>query len=194
MDLKPYPVSLHSFSAYTWLLLTLARICSTRDCSRLFWAIGQSVRGYGVTIKDDRFWPKAATRLVRHSLAGNDPKQAVGKRGAKVLSRNCPNCSSESILITELILSDVTCTNCGQLVGVHWLFRSVFFVIILVATLLITFVVLIDQGFYAALIMISVPIGALGFVKARFCPLVLKGPKPESQNSSAELGRPLTRD
>ena len=157
------------------------------------------VRGAGVNILNilestGRFWPKAATRLVIHSVAVIDPKQAVGKRGAKVLSRNCPNCSSESILVTELILSDVTCTNCGQLVGVHWLFRSVFFVIILVATLLITFVVLIDQGFYAALIMISVPIGALGFIKARFCPLVLKGRKPESQNSSAELGRPLTRD
>jgi hypothetical protein len=61
-------------------------------------------------------------------------------------------------------------------VGVHWLFRSVFFVIILVATLLTAFVVLIDQGLYAALLMISVPIGATGFIKARFCPLVLKQP------------------
>ena len=116
------------------------------------------------------------------------------KRGAKALNRKCPNCSSESISVTGLILSDVVCTNCGQLVGVHWVFRSVFFVIILVATILTAVVVLIDQGLYAALLMISVPIGAIGFIKARFCPLVLKRPKPESQDSSAELGRPLTRD
>ncbi len=91
-----------------------------------------------------------------------------------MLTRNCPSCSSESISVTELILSDVTCTNCGLLVGVHWLFRTIFFVIILAATLLTAFVFLIDQGLYAALLMISVPIGALGFIKARFCPLVLK--------------------
>jgi len=93
-----------------------------------------------------------------------------------------------------LILSDVVCTQCGQSVGVHWLFRSVFFVIILVATLLTVFVVLIDQGIYAALLMFSVPIGAIGFIKARFCPLVLKRPEPEPQDSSDDLGRPLTRD
>ncbi len=110
------------------------------------------------------------------------------------MNRKCPNCSSESISVTRLILSDMVCTNCGQLVGVHWLFRSVFFVIILVATILTAFFVLIDQGLYAALLMISVPIGAIGFIKARFCPLVLKRPKPEPQDSSAELGRPLTRD
>ena len=120
--------------------------------------------------------------------------RTVEKRGAKALNRKCPNCSSESISVTGLILSDVICTTCGQLVGVHWLFRSVFFVIILVATILTAFFVLIDQGLYAALFMISVPIGALGFIKARFCPLVLKRPKLESQDSTGELGRPLTRD
>ena len=108
------------------------------------------------------------------------------KIGATTLNRKCPNCSSESISVTGLILSDVACTNCGQLVGVHWLFRSVFFVIILVATLLTAVVILMDQGLYAALLMISVPIGAIGFIKARFCPLVLKRLKPESQDSSAE--------
>ncbi len=91
-----------------------------------------------------------------------------------MLSRICPNCSSESISVTGLILSDVTCTNCSLLIGVHWLFRSIFFVIILAATLLTALIFLIDQGLYAALFMISVPIGALGFIKARFCPLVLK--------------------
>lgn len=100
-----------------------------------------------------------------------------------MLSRKCPNCSSESVSVTELILSDATCTNCRELVGVHWLFRSFFFVIILVATLFTAFIFLIDQGLYAALFMTTVPIGALGFIKARFCPLVLKKPKHEKADT-----------
>ena len=85
-------------------------------------------------------------------------------------------------------------TNCSQLVGVHWLFRSVFFVIILVATLFTVSVVLIDQGLYAALLMISVPIGAIGFIKARFCPLVVKRRKLEPRESEGDMRRPLPRD
>ena len=90
------------------------------------------------------------------------------------LNRKCPNCSSDSISVTGLIFSNVVCANCGQLVGVHWFFRAVFFVIILVATLVTVFVLLVDQGFYAALLLFSVPIGAIGFIKARFSPLVVK--------------------
>ena len=112
-------------------------------------------------------------------MVGIDPNRAVEKTGDNSLRRICPNCSSKSISVTGLILSDVVCANCSQLVGVHWVFRSVFFVIILIATLLTAFVVLIEQGLYATLLMVSVPIGAIGFIKARFSPLVLKRNRSE---------------
>lgn len=73
-----------------------------------------------------------------------------------------------------LIVSDVTCPQCGRQVGVHWFFRTVFFIVILLATILTVLIVLADQGLYAALLMISLPIGAIGFIKARFSPLVLR--------------------
>ena len=85
-----------------------------------------------------------------------------------------------------MIISDVTCNACGQLVGVHWVFKAVFFVIILAVTSLTVIVVLVDQGVYAALLIFSVPIGAIGFIKARFCPLVLKRRKYGQQVSSTD--------
>ena len=88
--------------------------------------------------------------------------------------------------MSGMIISDVNCNACGQLVGVHWLFRAVFFVIILAVTSFTVIVVLVDQGLYAALLMITVPIGAIGFIKARFCPLVPKRRKYEPRTSSSD--------
>jgi len=100
------------------------------------------------------------------------------------LNRKCPNCSRNSISVSGMIVSDVNCHACGQLVGVHGIFRAVFFVIILAVTSLVAIVVLVDQGVYAALLMITVPIGAIGFIKARYCPLVSKSRKYKPQVSS----------
>jgi len=50
----------------------------------------------------------------------------------------------------------------------------VFFALIFVTTTLSTIAVLAQQGLYAALIWLPFPIGAIGYVKARFCPLVTK--------------------
>ena len=90
------------------------------------------------------------------------------------MNRTCPNCSGNTVSVSGMIISDVECSACGQLVGIHWAFRAVFFVIILAVTSVTAIVFLVDQGLYAALLMITVPIGAIGFIKARFCPLVLK--------------------
>lgn len=98
------------------------------------------------------------------------------------MNRKCPQCSHESVPVAGLIVSNVSCANCGTLVSVHWLFRSVFFVVILIATILTAVVVLADQGLYAALLMISVPIGSLGYIKARLCPLVSKHRNPDVKN------------
>jgi len=100
------------------------------------------------------------------------------------LNRKCPNCAKESIPVSGLILSDVECAGCGQLIGVQWAFKAAFFVIILVATVFTGFIVLVDQGLYAALLMITVPIGAIGFIKARYSPLVVRRKDPDAQGSS----------
>jgi len=47
-------------------------------------------------------------------------------------------------------------------------------VVIFLVTLVTTLVVLVDLGFYAALIWFSVPVGALSYLKARFGPLEVK--------------------
>lgn len=69
-------------------------------------------------------------------------------------------------------------------VGVQWVFRAIFFVVILATTIFLGFVVLIDQGVYAALLIITLPIGAIGFIKARFCPLVVKKTEHDANPSS----------
>lgn len=81
--------------------------------------------------------------------------------------------------MSELILSDTYCQNCRSRIGVHWFFRVVFFAVTLAATIAVGIVVLAAEGLYAALFMISVPIGAIGFIKARFCPLVVREPATE---------------
>lgn len=86
----------------------------------------------------------------------------------------CPNCCAESIPVPGLILSDVNCEDCGKTIGVQWLFRTVFSLVMFATSAVVGFVVLVDQGLYAAILMISFPIGAIGFIKARFCPLVTR--------------------
>ena len=76
------------------------------------------------------------------------------------MNRKCPSCSNESLSVSGLILSDVECSSCGQFIGIQWVFRAVFFVIIFVATVFTGLIVLIDQGLYATLLMIPVPIAA----------------------------------
>jgi hypothetical protein len=88
-------------------------------------------------------------------------------------------------LVSRLILSDVQCASCGQTVGVQWVFRAAFFVIILIATLFTVLIVLVEQGLYAALLMMTLPIGAIGFIKARYCPLVVRKPKTGGEGSSS---------
>lgn len=73
-----------------------------------------------------------------------------------------------------LILSHEECTNCGKMVGVHWLAGAVFFIIITVTTLVSTIAIYTQFGYLSAVVMFPFPIGALGYVKARFFPLSVK--------------------
>ena len=73
-----------------------------------------------------------------------------------------------------MIVSNFHCANCKAIVGVKWLYKAGFFPVILVVTVLSTMAVLAQQGLYAALIWLPFPIGAIGYFKARFCPLETK--------------------
>ena len=89
-------------------------------------------------------------------------------------NRTCPNCSQPAIAVSRLLMSDAECPNCRALVGPHWLFGTVFYIIIFAVTLGTTIAVLSQFGIYAAVLWFSFPIGAIGYLKARFSPLVTK--------------------
>lgn len=88
--------------------------------------------------------------------------------------RICPVCLQPSIPIAELLVSHAECPNCGSTVGVHWLFGGVFYVVIFVVTGVSTLLVLARFGVFAAILWFSFPIGAIGYLKARFSPLQRK--------------------
>ena len=54
-----------------------------------------------------------------------------------------------------------------------------FFVVIFAITFVSTVAVLAQFGIYAAILWFSFPIGAIGYLKARFSPLETKHVKPE---------------
>ena len=102
------------------------------------------------------------------------------------MNRTCPNCSRKSIPVKSLILSRAFCPTCGTLVSVRKFYAFVFFVITFSITAISFVAILAQQGIYAALIWLPLPVGALGYIKARYCPLRAKdghiGPKPQSQD------------
>lgn len=112
-------------------------------------------------------------------VAGNQGCLFAVSDRSMTMNRTCPNCSDKGVSVTRLMVSDTYCANCGEIIGIHWFFRAIFFVVILIATLITGFVVLVDQGPYAALLMITVPIGAIGIIKARISPLVVRPRKDQ---------------
>ena len=67
----------------------------------------------------------------------------------------------------------------------HWLASVGFAAVITAVTLATTLMVLIQMGLYAALLWFPFPIGALGYLKARFCPLEAKQKRAERHRNSA---------
>ena len=90
------------------------------------------------------------------------------------LYRRCPHCSSDSIPIKAILFLDTGCPECGRVVGVRPVISALFSVVIFLVTLVTTFIVLVELGFYGALIWFSVPVGAMSYIKARFGPLEVK--------------------
>ena len=99
------------------------------------------------------------------------------------MNRKCPNCSEDTIPISELLVSSFDCSSCGKFIGVHWLFRAAFFIVILLITVPTVIAIFVQQGVYAALLWAPFPIGALGYVKARFCPLEEKRRRDNSRRT-----------
>ena len=83
-----------------------------------------------------------------------------------------------------MLVSNVDCPNCGAFVGVQWLYKAVFFLVIFSITVPSTIAVLAQQGVYAALLWIPFPIGAIGYLKARLCPLETKTKSVDPRGAS----------
>ena len=91
-------------------------------------------------------------------------------------NRICPVCSQRSIDVTELLVSNAVCPNCRSTVGVHWLYGGFFYLVLLAIAGISTLLVLARFGIFAAILWFSFPIGAIGYLKARFSPLQRKEP------------------
>lgn len=100
------------------------------------------------------------------------------------MNRQCPKCAIETIPVSGLIVSNFDCGSCGEHIGVRWFYRAVFFVVIVLVTAPSAIAVLAQQGIYAALLWVPFPIGALGYIKARFCPLEVKRRRDDSRRPS----------
>ena len=95
--------------------------------------------------------------------------------------RVCPNCAEKSIPVKRLILSSwCRCQSCGSLIEAHWLYGKLFNLLIFVVTLLTMVITFQVQGFYAALLLLPLPLGAIGYLKARFCPLTAKATETDN--------------
>lgn len=90
------------------------------------------------------------------------------------MNRACPNCTSNSIPVNKLLFADYRCAECRELVGVHSIIGAVSSLLIFTVATVTTLIVLAQLGLYAALLWFSAPVGALGYLKARFGPLETK--------------------
>jgi uncharacterized protein (DUF983 family) len=89
------------------------------------------------------------------------------------MQRTCPNCSQNGIPLSGLLVGPCRCTACGVTVQVNRAVSSLFSVLILVVTLVTSYMVLSLFGIYAVVVWFIFPIGAIGYLRARFCPLTV---------------------
>ena len=94
------------------------------------------------------------------------------------MNRNCPNCSNNSIALKELLFGDCRCGVCLAVIGVHRIASAVSSFFIFAIAIVTTLIVLIELDLYAALLWFTLPVGALSYLKVRFCPLVTRSDSP----------------
>jgi len=73
---------------------------------------------------------------------------------------------------------------CGSHVKAQWLYGAIFNVLIIVVTLFSTVVVFSVQGLYAAILLLPLPLGAIGYLKARYCRLSVAHPNVGTRDAS----------
>ena len=106
------------------------------------------------------------------------------------MKRKCPNCSSETISVRELLFGDCRCKSCLRIIGVRRIVSAIASFVIFAVAIATTLVVLVALDLWAALLWFTLPVGALSYVKARFCPLEAR-PKPHrSGGTSGAAHRP----
>jgi uncharacterized protein (DUF983 family) len=87
------------------------------------------------------------------------------------MNRKCPNCSRTTIPVSALLAASVRCSDCDETIAVRRAFRGLFALLTVVIAVPLTLIIVLQQGIYAALLLVTLPVGALAYVKARFCPL-----------------------
>ena len=89
------------------------------------------------------------------------------------MQRICPNCSTRGVPTAGLLLGESQCQNCQRLVRVNRAASFLFSMLTVAVTVITSYMVLSMYGVYAVIIWFAFPIGAIGYIKARFCPLTL---------------------
>ena len=87
------------------------------------------------------------------------------------LRRPCPNCAEKAVPVSALLFSPTRCPHCSKFVRVARLPAAVVNLLILLVTVVTTGMIFLQAGLYGAIVWLPFPIGALSYVKARFCKL-----------------------
>lgn len=85
--------------------------------------------------------------------------------------RTCPNCSIASISTTDLLVGSVRCPACSARIGMNRFIALLFSILIVVVTVATSYMVLSLFGIYAVIVWFVFPVGAIGYLRARFSPL-----------------------
>ena len=78
--------------------------------------------------------------------------------------------------MSELLFGSCRCPTCHFDVRVNRVASSIFTLAIIAVTVGTSLMVLTLFGIYAVILWFAFPIGAIGYLKARFCPLVAEQP------------------
>ena len=91
------------------------------------------------------------------------------------IHRNCPNCFARTVPLTAFLTSGLACSNCNTRLEAGRVCALGFFVVTFLVTVVSTAAVMATLGFYAGLLWLPFPIGALGYLKVRYCPFKAMG-------------------
>ena len=90
------------------------------------------------------------------------------------MMRVCPACNKDSISIGSILLSKCECPSCRRIIGVHSVVAAFTYPIIILAAIISSIIVNAYFGYTHAIVLFPVPIGALGYIVARYSPLQVK--------------------